>query len=165
MIMKQDMAGFKDYVCGMRVQTDEISVDYQSIHYAFCSEQCRERFQQNPRLYIGFPGNKALKQEGVVILKKRKLKLDEPLSADVAKKVLENIQAMMGINNIEIDGDTINITYDLLQATEAQIEREIVNSGVTLGNDLAERLRRAFVHFMEETHLDTLEVRPHNHDH
>lgn len=163
--MKQDMAGFKDYVCGMRVQKDEISVDYQSIHYAFCSEQCRERFQQNPHLYIGFPGNKASKQKGDVILKSRKLRLDEPLSADVAKKVLDNIQAMMGINHIEIDGDIIDITYDLLQATESQIEGEIVATGGSLGNDLAERLRRAFVHFMEETYLDNLEVQPHHHKH
>ena len=163
--MKHDMTGFKDYVCGMIVQIDDISVDFEGIHYAFCSEQSRERFQNNPRLYIGYPGNKAPKQKGDVILKSRKLKLDELLSADLAKKVLDNIQAMMGINHIEIEGDTIYISYDLLQATEAQIEEKIVSSGVSLGNDLAERLRRAFVNFMEETHIDSLEVRPHNHVH
>lgn len=165
MFIKPDMTGFIDYVCEMKVQTDEISLDYQGVHYAFCSEQCRERFQINPHLYIGYPGNKAPKQKGDVILKSRKLKLDEPLSADIVKKVLDNIQAMMGINHIEIEGDTIYISYDLLQATEAQIEEKIVSSGVSLGNDLAERLRRAFVNFMEETHIDSLEVRPHNHRH
>jgi len=100
-----------------------------------------------------------------VILKSRKLKLDEPLSTGIAKKVLDDIQAMMGINHIEINGDTIYITYDLLQATEAQIEEEIVTSGVSLGNDLTERLRRAFINYMEETHIDSIEVRLHNHVH
>lgn len=163
--MKNDKTGFKDYVCGMIVQTDVISVGYHGTHYAFCSEQCRERFQLNPRLYVGYPGNKAPKQKGEVVLKSRKLKLDEPLSVEVANKVLDSIQAMMGINHIEIDGDIISITYDLLQATEAQIEDEIVSCGVILGNDLAERLRRAFVHFLEETEVDSLEVRPHTHHH
>lgn len=59
-----------------------------------------------------------------------------------------------------IDGDTIYITYDLLQTTEARIEGEIVNRGVSLGNYLAEQLRHAVVNFMEETPLDTLKSDP-----
>jgi len=29
------MTDFKDYICEMEVQTDEISVDYQGVHYTF----------------------------------------------------------------------------------------------------------------------------------
>lgn len=159
------MTDFKDYVCGMTVKTDDISVDHEGIRYAFCSKQCCERFVHNPHLYIGYPGNKAPKQKGEVVLKNRKLKLNEPLTAKIANKVRDNIKSMKGVNQVGIDGDTVSITYDLLIASEAQIEEEILRSGVSLGGDLAERLRRAFVHFIEETEIDSLEVRPHTHHH
>ncbi len=112
----------KDVVCGMEVKADDISLDYQGRHYLFCSSQCLERFQLNPNLYVGFPGNAAPRQAGVEVLKKRTLKLSEPLPLEIRDQFIECIEAMMGIHDIEISGNRITIVYDLLQATESQIE-------------------------------------------
>ena len=158
--MKTKSTGQKDVVCGMDVNSDDISLDYQSCHYVFCSNQCLERFQLNPHLYIGYPGSEAPKHAGVVVLKKRRLKLAEPFPQEVSDQFIEYIEAMMGINSIEINGNCIEITYDLLQATELQIEKKITGAGIVLGDDLMEKIRRAFVHFTEETEVESLEARP-----
>ena len=153
-------ATLKDLVCGMDVNSDDISMDYQGSHYVFCSDQCLHRFQDNPHLYIGFPGSEAPKHAGMEVTKSRMIKLAEPLSRDEADKVTDYIDAMMGIQYVEVHDDCIEITYDLLQATESQIEQTISEAGVILGDSLAEKIRRAFVHYMEETEAETLEARP-----
>lgn len=150
----------KDVVCGMEVEADNIALDYQGRHYVFCSNQCLERFQLNPHLYIGYPGNEAPRHAGVEVLKIRTLKLAEPLAPEIREQFIECIEAMMGIHNIEINGDRITIVYDLLQATESQIEQTISDAGHVLGTDLMEKIRRAFVHYLEESELDSLEARP-----
>lgn len=166
--MNSNTTVLKDLVCGMEVKTDDICMDYQGIHYVFCSEQCLERFQANPHLYIGYPGSMAPKQEGKEVLKQRTLKLSESLPPELASRVTDHIRAMMGIKDIVFNGDQIKVTYDLLQATEEQIEQEIANSGGVIGQNWADKLRRAFVHYMEETEVLTMEARPgsmrgHNH--
>ena len=158
--MKTKSTAQKDVVCGMNVNSDDISLNYQGSHYVFCSDQCLERFQLNPHLYVGYPGSEAPKHAGVVVLKKRRLKLAEPFPQEVSDQFIEYIEAMMGINAIEINGNCIEITYDLLQATELQIEKKITEAGIVLGDDLTEKIRRAFVHFMEETEVESLEARP-----
>lgn len=150
----------KDIVCGMEVNSDDISLDYQGGHYVFCSDQCLERFKLNPHLYIGYPGSEAPKHAGVEVLKKRKLKLADPLPLEVTDVFIKYIEAMMGIHSIEINENSITIVYDLLQVTEAQIEKKIVDAGIVLGNNLMEKIRRAFVHYMEETEVQSLEARP-----
>ena len=151
---------FADVVCGMEVNSDDIYLDYQKIHYAFCSIQCLERFQLNPHLYIGYPGSEAPKHAGIEVLKKRQLKLTEPLPQEVADQFIEYVEAMMGIHSIKINGNRIDITYDLLQVTESQIEKTITDVDVTRGNDMMEKIRRAFVHYMEETEVESLQARP-----
>ena len=158
--MNSNTATFKDVVCGMEVSSDNISMDYQGIHYAFCSDQCFERFQLNPHLYIGFPGSEAPKHVGAKVLKKRTLKLAEPFPKEVADQFIEYIEAMMGIQSININRKSITIVYDLLQVTESQIEKKITDAGVVLGDGLMEKIRRAFVHFTEETEVESLEARP-----
>ncbi|HYQ70809.1 MAG TPA: YHS domain-containing protein [Gammaproteobacteria bacterium] len=158
-------ASRRDPVCGMVVDANENAVEYQQMHFAFCSLQCKERFLKNPHLYIGQGGHKAPKQEGQAVFKQRRLKLDRPIPPDSVDSVLNAVQAMMGIERIEIDGDIIKITYDLLQATEEQIESEIAQSGVALGDEWSERLRRAFVHYLEETEIESLAASTSSHRH
>ncbi len=83
----------------------------------------------------------------------------------MANQVSDEIRSMMGIINISIDGADIKITYDLLQATALQIESRLDDSGVKLGKNLGEQLRRAFVHYIEETEVDNLELSPSRHPH
>lgn len=163
--MKTSKENRRDPVCGMLVDADENAVEYQQMRFAFCSLQCKERFLNNPHLYIGQGGRKAPKQEGQAVLKQRRLKLDKPLPQEMREAVLDAVQAMMGIERIEIDKDIVMITYDLLQATEAQIESEIARAGARLGSEWSERLRRAFVHYLEETEIENLAESPPSHGH
>ncbi|MCG6936730.1 MAG: YHS domain-containing protein [Gammaproteobacteria bacterium] len=152
----------KDPVCGMEVKSDNFMIDYLGIRYVFCSAQCLERFQSNPHLYIGYPGSEAPKHTGNEILKNRTLRLSGSLLAEVKKIVIESIQSMMGVHYVAIEGNRIEITYDLLQATEEQIEKSITAAGAVPGNNLIDRIKRAFVQSMEETEVISLEARPAN---
>lgn len=149
----------KDPVCLMQVDPEQYAVEYLGMHFAFCSQQCRERFLANPHAYIGSPGEKAPKQEGREVIKRRRLRLAEPLSETAAHQVTEHLMGMMGVNSVQAQGRELRITYDLLQATAAQIEAALVQAGVHLGEGWGERLRRAFVHYLEETEVENLEVR------
>ncbi|MBT8128908.1 MAG: YHS domain-containing protein [Gammaproteobacteria bacterium] len=156
--MPQNEDNIRDPVCGMQVRPDRHAITHQQMHFAFCSSQCKERFLADPHLYIGHPGHKAPAQEGRTVLKHRQLKLDKSLPDDLALQVFLYIKEMMGIENIEIKGDTIDIQYDLIQVTEAQIESALAEVGATLGHSWSERLRRAFVYYFEETEISSLEV-------
>ena len=156
--MPQNEDSLRDPVCGMHVAPNQHAITHQQMHFAFCSTQCKERFLANPHLYIGHPGHKAPAQGGRTVLKHRRLKLDEPVPDDLAQRVITHINVMMGIGHIAIKGDTIDIQYDLVQVTEAQIESALAEVGATLDHSWSERLRRAFVHYFEETEISSLEV-------
>ncbi|MBU1223802.1 MAG: YHS domain-containing protein [Gammaproteobacteria bacterium] len=154
-------ATVKDPVCGMEVAPPQLETVYEGLHYAFCSEQCRQRFAANPHLYIGVPGEKAPGQKGVELFKRRRFQLDTPLAAQDAAILTEALGAMMGVKAIEIEnGNTVTLTYDLIQATADQLEAKMVEVGAKLGAGWAERLRRGFVHYMEECEVGNLEVHP-----
>ncbi len=155
----------KDPVCQMMVAPQQHAINYQGMNYAFCSLQCKERFLANPHLYIGVPGEQAPKQAGEEILKRRRLRLDRPLSASDVQQVTEQLQAMMGVYTVDIDANELVITYDLLQATAEQIETTLQQAGARLGEGWGERLRRAFVHCLEENEVASREVQPGSHGH
>ena len=154
-------ATVKDPVCGMDVAPAQLETIYEGLHYAFCSEQCRQRFAANPHLYIGMPGEKAPAQQGVELLKRRRFQLDAPLAAQDAAVLTGALGAMMGVKAIEIqNGNTVTLTYDLIQTTAEQLETKMAEVGAKLGAGWAERLRRGFVHYMEECEVGNLEVHP-----
>jgi len=152
--------GSKDPVCNMIVSAGQYAIDYLGMHFAFCSQQCKERFLANPHLYIGATEHKSPKQEGKEVLKRRRFHLTEPLPGEMAALIADSIRGMMGVRSIDIDGADIEVTYDLLQATAQQIESQLESTGVALGQDWGQRLRRAFVHYTEETEVDSMEVTP-----
>ena len=49
------MATVKDPVCGMEIDSNQAAA--QTIHegqaYYFCSTECREEFERNPKQYVG----------------------------------------------------------------------------------------------------------------
>lgn len=153
-------APIRDPVCGMDVEPNRNELEFEGIHYAFCSAQCRERFVANPHLYIGLPGHKAPKQEGRVVMKQRRFRTEVALAAQEADLLRQELCAMMGVTEVAVDGNDVCITYDLLQATAEQIEARMAEIGVQMGGAWPERLRRAFVHYLEECEVDSLAVRP-----
>ena len=157
--MKHNEEKVKDPVCGMMVDSQQLAIEHLQIHFAFCSEQCRERFLANPGLYVGQPGEMAPKQEGQEVIKRRRIHFEEPLPTGTEKALQESLYAMMGVKKVTITEDRLEITYDLLQATAKQIEFVIVTFGARLGEGWGDRLRRAWVHFEEETVIGGMEVR------
>jgi hypothetical protein len=114
----------------------------------------------NPHLYIGVPGERAPKQTGQEVIRRRRLKLEMPLADADMQRAREHLLAMMGVYSVDIDADKLVIAYDLLQATAAQIEATLQQAGVHLSEGWPNRLRRAFVHYLEETEVASREVRP-----
>lgn len=155
--MRTDDDNVIDPVCGMHVKRHQLQVDYLQMEFAFCSEQCRERFLANPRLYVGTPGKKSIGQTGQEFIKRRRMKLQEALPEGGEEKLHAALCAMMGIKQVIFKGTEWEITYDLLQATAEQIERTILHTGAELGGTWSDKLRRAFVHYLEETALQNLE--------
>ena len=140
----------RDPVCGMMVKSDSLRVMHLEIPYAFCSRQCLDRFLHRPQLYAGSPTRRAPGQLGAEVIKRRRLRLAEPLSFEQAATVAAALEAMMGVKDVVAQGEHVAVTYDLLQATAAQIEATLTEVGVRLGDRWSERLRRAFVHYEEE---------------
>lgn len=122
----------KDPVCGMLVDRHSNEIVYQTMHFAFCSTECKNRFIAHPHLYIGFPGRQAPKQEGREIIKRRRMRLTHPLSPEGTLILTDRLRALMGIKQLEVSGDTMEISYDLLQLSAAQIETALDESGVIL---------------------------------
>src|SRR3989338_3485766 len=111
----------KDPVCHMQVASTSFATEYAGSHYAFCSAQCKERFLANPHLYIGFPGRPAPAQEGREVIKRHRLLLSAPLDAMQAEQVKRALFELMGIHEVSIDGDKIEIHYGLIKVTVEQI--------------------------------------------
>lgn len=152
-------------VCHMMVNQDNFLLEFQQRVYVFCSQQCRDRFASSPHLYVGMPGQPAPKQQGDEIIKKRIVKLNEPLTENQSAVIVTELRNMMGIKDIHIESDHIHIAYDLLEATAEQIEVAIEKAGEKLGNGMAEKLKRAFIHYLEDSELDNLEQTDHKHRH
>ena len=148
----------KDPVCHMEVAATSFATEYAGIAYAFCSAQCKERFLANPQLYIGFPGHKAPAQKGRKIIKQRRLLLSVPLDAMQVEQVKRALLEMMGIHKVCIEGDKLEVQYDLMQVTTEQIADKLALIGADLGGGWMDRLRLAFINYLEETEMSGLEV-------
>ncbi len=158
--MVTDEEQVRDPVCGMLVDPEERQVEYQHMRFAFCSEQCRERFLANPGLYVGMPGVKAPKQAHQVVLKTRRIPLESPLPPHLRARLEGELLAMMGVEWVRISDRLLEVRYDLLQATARQIEEVVLRAGAELDEDWRARIRRGFIHFIEEEQLASMEVRP-----
>lgn len=158
---RQSPAMTTDPVCGMQVPDGQFEAEHLGIRYSFCSEQCHARFVAHPHLYVGLPGRKAPKQEGMEVILRRRLRLSSPLLPEQATVLADALREMMGIKAVLIEADRVDVTYDLLQATAEQIEARIGEVGARLGEGWAEALRLAFVHYVEECTVGSLEVHAH----
>ncbi|WP_296844398.1 YHS domain-containing protein [Thiobacillus sp.] len=80
----------EDPVCGMEVSRDSFAMEHLGIHFAFCSQQCQDRFKANPHLFIGVPGKQAPKQKGLEIIKRRRFRLEQPLTDQEAAVLVKD---------------------------------------------------------------------------
>lgn len=163
--MKTDIQKQRDPVCKMWVEGNIYQQEYSDMHFAFCSAQCLERFNTNPHLYIGYPGERAPVQEGETSMKRRQLELIEVPGTRIASHIIACLQAMMGVEKVSITGAKLRITYDLLQATARQIESVIEGAGGRLSRSGLARLRYALIEIFETMELDSRELPPQHRGH
>ena len=175
----------RDPVCGMMLEDWVDQVTYRGIGYAFCSLQCSERFTSRPGLYAGRRGFLAPKPKGLELIKRRRMALGVPLARAQFVELKSALLAMMGVTAVQpvervADGarnlrwaesgvrtstrpsvciEAVEITYNLLQATARQLEREIVALNAAPSYGWGEKLQRDFIHYLEKCELDDLEIR------
>ncbi len=170
----------KDPVCGMMVDPLRDQVLFRGVGYAFCSQQCRERFIASPGLYVGWRRSLAPKQKGLELIKCRRMALGLPLTEAQFVSLRVALLAMMGVEavrSVESAADrtrdlrvpetaartaalieTVEMTYDLLQATAAQLERRMAELNAPPSDGWGKRLERDFIHYLEKCELDDLEA-------
>jgi hypothetical protein len=68
------------------------------------------------------------------------------------------LQGMIGIQKISIEGDEIEIQYDLMLVTVEQITSKLAKIGVELGPCWVGHLKLALINNLEETEIGSLEV-------
>lgn len=172
----------KDPVCEMMVDEWENQFVYRGIGYAFCSQQCRERFISAPELYVGRRGLLAPKQKGMEVVKRKHMPLSVPLAQVDFFELKGALLSMMGVMAVHsvspmaegkpgapgfenrrsatLHIEALLITYDLLQATAAQLERKCAEFNVVASNRWGEKLLRDFIHYLEKCELEELRNRP-----
>jgi hypothetical protein len=141
----------------MEATDDLISAEHLGMHYHFCSEQCRTNFLSRPLLYVGKDVEKTDRKE---ILKCRKFKLDQPLTIPQSEKISKELGLLMGIKQMDVQSQTIAITYDLRQCRAEQVEACLSGAGIKLGEGWSDRLRLGWIHYTEENELDNLNAQP-----
>jgi len=142
-------------VCGMRVTSDDPTLEYQKMPFHFCSEQCRETFMAHPQLYSG----RRARDIGEVV-KHRRLRLSAPMEAEIEGRIVDSLKDLMGVKEIQMDGRSLLVRYDLLQLTLEQLENSLLDAGVELDNVWWQRLRRAWIRDTERNELNNLAIRP-----
>ncbi len=90
------------------------------------------------------------------VIKKRRLKLARAQNGHDAARLSKCLTDQNGVKHIVLEDHVILVTYDLLKITELQIEQAIIASGEKLAEYTLERLRRAWIHYIEETELENI---------
>lgn len=142
-------------VCAMQVEKGSYSEIHTGIQYLFCSSQCLDNFRAHPLLYTG---KNAVHQQ--TRLMQRRFKLEKPLDGAQLSIVCEELSAMMGIEQVEITRNKINLTYDLFQCTARQVEECLEHTGVHLGQGWSAKFKRGWMKYTEENELDHLIATP-----
>ncbi|HKJ71824.1 MAG TPA: hypothetical protein VKA55_08750 [Gammaproteobacteria bacterium] len=134
-------------VCGMAADPEATPLEYRHMLFAFCSDPCRERFQRSPEAYLEASGDRGRRGR----TRQRRLRLGQRLDSDQRETLRDLLEGMMGVRTVDIRGDRVAITYDPEQASADRLEQELFEAGERLGRGWAERLRRAFIHYEEES--------------
>jgi YHS domain-containing protein len=137
----------------MDASDSNICADHLGVEYRFCMAQCRENFLARPLLYLG---KQSPIKAGRQVIKRRRFTLDCPVVGLQRDALLMELNKLMSVRNIRVEGDRLSIDYNLLEVTVGQIEATLVRAGALMGSGWSERLKRGWIHYTEETELDNL---------
>lgn len=81
---------------------------------------------------------------------------------ETAEELEGIIKEVKGVKSVEIDkekGDAF-VEYDLSRCMEADIEEAMINAGVVLDDSFTEKLKRGYIHYVEENDQENLRYQP-----
>jgi len=139
----------------MDSRSSTICAEHFGIIYHFCSEQCQQNFLAHPKLYVGMH---SAKKKGQTIIKERKFRVGKALEAEQVEHIQSTLMDLMGIQRVDINGDRIDVVYDLLEVSVQHIQAVLEDIGVALGPTWAARLKLAWIEYVEENELDNLSL-------
>lgn len=144
-------------VCEMQVAEDRYHVRLRGMTFWLCSEQCLQRFNQRPSLYIGDPKQgKSAKQHGIKVHKKRTLNLELPKNNESTSQLIGALNSLMGVTEAKINQGQLQIEYDLVQVSLEEIEAFIKSTGINIEQSWLDKIHDSFIHYNEEGQLDNL---------
>ena len=144
-------------VCEMLLLKSDNVVQFKGINFWLCSEQCRDRFNQRPSLYIGDPKHgKSVKQHGVKVEKKHTIKLVLPDNHESIDLLIQYLNSLMGVIQARINQGQLEIEYDLIQVSLGEIESFIKSTGIAIEQSWIDKVHNALIHYNEDGELDNL---------
>lgn len=148
-------------VCKMSAGDLSPHRNYRGADYWFCSDRCKKRFDSRPHLYVGDPWHgQSVKQKGEEVVKSHRINLNIAPSPLVSDLLVRELEQLMGVKSVRLQGQAIEITYDLIQISFADIENAIETAYGGLKSGMVESVRRGLIRNSEDCELDNLEHLP-----
>ena len=144
-------------VCTMTDMSNTLKYNFEGVNYFFCSSQCVNRFKTHPHLYVGTPQlGKSAKQRHEVVLKKRRIYLNEKIDNTLKKALLESPKTLMGVKEVSLNKQELCVIYDLLEVSLETIETNIEASAAKIRKTLLDNIKRGIIHYSEDCELENL---------
>ncbi|MDX1751252.1 hypothetical protein [Methylophaga sp.] len=144
-------------VCNMSVPNDSFSFTLRGLVFWFCSQQCQDRFNQRPSLYVGDPKHgKSSMQQGIKVIKKHTIELELADDYQFKSLLIEALSSLMGVLNVKINRNKLEIEYDLMQVSLQEIQEFILSTGLNLDQSWLNKIHSAYVNLNEHGELDNL---------
>lgn len=91
------------------------------------------------------------------MIRKRKIKFLPDDSGSMVKRLRDALSETNGIFGVQIHtaGSSIAVEYDLLKVTFEEIEKFLLDSGISLSTRFLDRLKRGWAKFAERNELDS----------
>ena len=71
-------------------------------------------------------------------------------------RIRNSLQSLMGFKSVGFLESSVYVTYDLLQVSLDDIEKNIIASIGKLDDSWTEKIKRGFIHYTEECELENL---------
>lgn len=152
--MKNSVAG-QCPVCAMKVESSQYQTQYHKMYFHFCSEQCLETFAAMPQFYAS-----GAVERRTPVLKHRSLRLAGRCAPEALQVIVARLREMMGVTEVYVQDDRLQISYDLLQVKLVRIEQRLNELEVPLDNGWWQQVRRGWTRNSEENELANLARRP-----
>jgi len=92
------------------------------------------------------------------VMKKRRLRLARAQSSRNAVGLAKRLRTQQGVKSVVVEDHFVFVDYDLMQISEQRIEQEIIASGEKLADYMLEKLRRSWIHYIEDTELENSKI-------